>query len=67
MSLSKFPLTELPVSTQQFILRTWDPPELIEYSLLSEKCKNLVKSVHVDKGKIDVFISGNIIIDIRTS
>ncbi|EGT48889.1 hypothetical protein CAEBREN_18768 [Caenorhabditis brenneri] len=67
MSLSKFPLSELPVSTQQFILRTWDPPELIEYSLLSEKCKNLVNSVHVDKGSIDVYISGDIFIDIRNS
>ncbi|CAL2038280.1 unnamed protein product [Caenorhabditis brenneri] len=66
MSISKFPLPKLPISTQKCIVGNWDPPELIEYSFISKKCKNLVKSLHVKEGDVLISIEDTICIAINS-
>ncbi|CAL2038317.1 unnamed protein product [Caenorhabditis brenneri] len=71
MDAPRFPLTQLPVSCAENVLRTMSPLQLVVYSLLSKKCKNQVNSsnyptesmtIHFTRGlAITIFIQQDIL------
>ncbi|CAL2038362.1 unnamed protein product [Caenorhabditis brenneri] len=57
-AFSKFPLLALPADEIRRTIRVMDPEQILALSLLSDKCKGLVKSIQI-KGTNDFVSIGN--------